>query len=147
MPFRIKMAGISAAAVLVTLAVVLVPVYVLSRDLLTQVLGEQVTAVTRSTSVAISGDSLDRIAERGGTSSNAYRVTRTMLQRMWLANGGSLPEPRNGVSVVRADTSGKICHPLAPPWAPRPTPVLSGLQPPPGGPATLRARPRAGAPI
>ena len=59
------MAGISAAAVLVTLAVVLVPVYVLSRDLLTQVLGEQVTAVTRSTSVAISGDSLDRIAERG----------------------------------------------------------------------------------
>src|ERR1051326_9473020 len=65
-PFRIKMAGISAAAVLVTLAVVLMPVYILSKDLLTQALGERVTAVTRSTSVAISGDSLDRIAERGG---------------------------------------------------------------------------------
>src|SRR3954452_21482376 len=84
-PFRIKMAGISAAAVIVTLAVVLAPVYILSKDLLGQVLGDQVTAVTRSTSVAISGDSLDLIAERGGTGSSAYRVTRTMLQRMWLA--------------------------------------------------------------
>src|SRR2546423_2181641 len=108
-PFRIKMAGISAAAVIVTLAVVLVPVYILSRDLLTQVLGEQVTAVTRSTSVAISGDSLDRIAERGGPSSNAYRVTRTMLQRMWLANGGRLTDLLNGLGVVRARTSGKFC--------------------------------------
>src|SRR5689334_438439 len=108
MPFRMKMAGISAAAVLVTLAVVLVPVFVLSRDLLTQVLGEQVTAVTRSTSVAISGDSLDHIAEHGGQNSLAYRTTRTMLQRMWLANGGSLTDLVNGIAVVRADTSGKF---------------------------------------
>ena len=38
MPFRLKMAAISATAVMVTLGVILVPVYILSRDLLTQVL-------------------------------------------------------------------------------------------------------------
>src|SRR5256885_7071120 len=108
MPFRIKMAGISAAAVVVTLAVILVPVYILSKDLLGQVLGEQVTAVTRSTSVAISGDSLDLIAERGGTGSSAYRVTRTMLQRMWLANGGSLTDLVNGIAGLPADSTRKL---------------------------------------
>src|SRR5689334_2730871 len=107
-PFRIKMAGISAAAVIVTLAVILVPVYILSRDLLTQVLGEQVAAVTRSTSVAISADSLDRIADRRGMSSGAYRETRMMLQHMWLANGGSVTDLVNGIAVVRADSAGRF---------------------------------------
>src|SRR5205823_1006724 len=139
MPFRLKMAGISAAAVLVTLTVVLVPVYVLSRELLTQVLGEQVTAVTRSTSVAISGDSLDRIAERVGQSSNAYRLTRTMLQRMWLANGGSLTDLMNGVAVVRADTSGKFRYLVHSTWQPGQAQFIASWQPPTGMLDSLRS--------
>ena len=131
-PFRIKMAGISAAAVIVTLAVVLIPVYVLSRELLTQVLGEQVTAVTRSTSVAISGDSLDRIAARGGQSTNAYRETRTMLQRMWLANGGSVTDLVNGVAVVRLDTAGRFRHLVHSTWQPGQAQFISAWQPPSG---------------
>ena len=105
-PFRLKMAAISAVAVAVTLAVVVFPVYVMSRDLVTQVLGEQVTAVTRSTSVAISGDSLDRIAAPNGQATASFRSARTMLQRMWLANGGSVSDLVNGIAVVRPDSSG-----------------------------------------
>src|SRR4051812_48493191 len=138
-PFRIKMAGISAAAVIVTLAVVLAPVYILSKDLLGQVLGEQVTAVTRSTSVAISGDSLDLIAERGGTGSSAYRVTRTMLQRMWLANGGSLTDLVNGIAVVRADSTGKLRYLVHSTWQPGQAQFIAPWQPPTGLLDSLRA--------
>jgi methyl-accepting chemotaxis protein len=138
-PFRIKMAGISAAAVVVTLAVVLIPVYVLSKSLLTQVLGEQVTAVTRSTSVAISGDSLDRIAERGGQNSNAYRATRIMLQRMWIANGGSVTDLVNGVAVVRVDTAGHYRYLVHSTWQPGQAQFNANWQPPPGLLDSLRA--------
>ena len=117
MPFRLKMAGISATAVVVTLGVILVPVYVLSRDLLTQVLGEQVTAVTRSTSVVISADTLDRIVENGqGTPE--FRATRTTLQRMWLANGGSLTDLVNGIAVVRIDSTGRYRYLVHSTWQP-----------------------------
>jgi methyl-accepting chemotaxis protein len=116
MPFRLKMAGISAAAVIVTLGVILVPVYILSRDLLTQVLGEQVTAVTRSTSVAIAGDTLDRIAAVGGQGSSAFRATRTMLQRMWLANGGSVTDIVNGIAIVRPDSDATYSYLVHSTW-------------------------------
>src|SRR5690242_3501581 len=138
-PFRIKMAGISAAAVIVTLAVVLIPVYVLSKDLLTQVLGEQVTAVTRSTSVALSGDSLDRIAERGGQNGAPYRSTRMMLQRMWLANGGSLTDLVNGIAIVRADSTGRLRYLVHSTWQPGQAQFIATWQPPSGLLDSLRA--------
>ena len=131
-PFRIKMAGISALAVVVTLAVVLVPVYVLSKQLLTQVLGEQVTAVTRSTSVAISGDSLDVIAEPRGQATGAYRATRLMLQRMWLANGGSVTDLVNGVAVVRTDSAGGFRYLVHSTWQPGQAQFNARWAPPPG---------------
>jgi methyl-accepting chemotaxis protein len=137
-PFRIKMAGISAAAVIVTLTVILIPVYILSRDLLTQVLGEQVAAVTRSTSVAISADSLDRIAERGGQATSAYRETRMMLQHMWLANGGSLTDLVNGISVVRSDTSGRFRYLVHSTWQPGQAQFIGSWQPPSGMLDSLR---------
>jgi hypothetical protein len=133
------MAGISAAAVIVTLAVVLVPVYVLSKELLTQVLGEQVTAVTRSTSVALSGDSLDKIALRGGQNTNAYRLTRTMLQRMWLANGGSVTDLMNGVAVVRVDSAGRFRHLVHSTWQPGQAQFIAAWQPPWGLTDSLHA--------
>ena len=131
-PFRIKMAGISAVAVIVTLAVILVPVYVMSKELLTQVLGEQVAAVTRSTSVAISGDSLDRIALRSGQASEAYRSTRMMLQRMWQANGGSLTDLVNGVAVVRADSTGQFRYLVHSTWQPGQAQFNAHWRPPSG---------------
>lgn len=133
------MAGISAAAVIVTLAVVLIPVYVLSKDLLTQVLGEQVTAVTRSTSVALSGDSLDRIAGRNGQSTAAYRATRTMLQRMWLANGGSVTDLVNGVAVVRIDSAGRFRNLVHSTWQPGQAQFIAAWQPPSGMGDSLRS--------
>jgi len=138
-PFRIKMAGISAAAVIVTLAVVLIPVYLLSKQLLTQVLGEQVTAVTRSTSVALSGDSLDLIAEHGGQNTGAYRIARTMLQRMWLANGGSVTDLLNGIAVVRADSAGRFRYLVHSTWQPSQAQFLARWQPPLGLLDSLRA--------
>jgi methyl-accepting chemotaxis protein len=137
-PFRIKMAGISAAAVIVTLTVILIPVYILSRDLLTQVLGEQVAAVTRSTSVAISADSLDRIVRRGGQSSGAYRETRMMLQHMWLANGGSVTDLVNGIAVVRADTSGRFRYLVHSTWQPGQAQFNANWLPPSGMVDSLR---------
>ena len=117
MPFRLKMAAISATAVMVTLGVILVPVYILSRDLLTQVLGEQVTAVTRSTSVAISADTLDRIALHGQGAAE-FRATRAVLQRMWLANGGSVTDLVNGIAVVKPDTNGRYRYLVHSTWQP-----------------------------
>ena len=130
MPFRLKMAAISATAVMVTLGVILVPVYILSRDLLTQVLGEQVTAVTRSTSVAISGDTLDRIVKYGqGT--GEFRATRTTLQRLWLANGGSVTDLVNGIAVVRADTAGRYRYLVHSTWQPGQHQFARFWRPPP----------------
>ena len=139
MPFRLKMAGISAAAVIVTLVVILVPVYILSRDLLTQVLGEQVTAVTRSTSVAISGDTLDLIATTTGQGSAAFRSTRAMLQRMWLANGGSLTDIVNGIAIVRADKSGAFAYLVHSTWQPGQRQFASTWMPPPTLADSLRS--------
>lgn len=137
-PFRLKMAGISAAAVIVTLAVVLIPVYILSRDLLTQVLGEQVAAVTRSTSVAISAEALDQINERSGQNTGPYRATRTMLQRMWLANGGSVTDLLNGIAVVRVDSSGQFRYLVHSTWQPGQAQFNSPWQPPGGMVDSLR---------
>src|SRR5438093_3192933 len=139
MPFRLKMAGISAAAVIVTLVVILVPVYILSRDLLTQVLGEQVTAVTRSTSVAISGDTLDLIATTTGQGSAAFRSTRAMLQRMWLANGGSLTDIVNGIAIVRPDSGGAFAYLVHSTWQPGQRQFASQWMPPPAIADSLRS--------
>ena len=117
-PFRLKMAAISAGAVLLTLAVILAPVYMLSRALLEQVLGQQVAAVTRSASAAVSGDTLDLIAAPGGAETSAYRATRAMLQRMWIANGGSVSDLVNGIAIVRAVTPESYRYVVHSTWQP-----------------------------
>ena len=76
------MAGVSAAAVLLTLIVVLLPVYMRSRDNLAEVHGQRLAAIARSTSVAISADSLDVIARPGGQNTEAFVATRAILKRL-----------------------------------------------------------------
>ena len=101
LPFRWKMAGVSAAAVLLTLIVVLLPVYMRSRDNLAEVHGQRLAAIARSTSVAISAESLDVIARPGGQNTEAFLATRAVLKRLWGANGGDVSELANGIAVVR----------------------------------------------
>ena len=107
--FRVKMAAISAAAVVVTLAVILIPVYVESRDMLTRVHGERLLSIVRSTAVAVPGDSLASVGA-GGQDSPAFREVRGALQRVWLANGGTVSDLMNGIGVVRRDAAGGGWH-------------------------------------
>ena len=100
------MAGVSAAAVLLTLIVVLVPVYARTRDNLAQVHGQRLAAIARSTSVAISADSLDIIARPGGQNTEAFLATRAALKRLWAVNGGDVSELANGIAVVRRTGGG-----------------------------------------
>src|SRR5688500_3787780 len=96
------MAGVSAAAVLLTLIVVLLPLYTRSRDNLADVHGQRLAAIARSTSVAISADSLDVIARPGGgQNTEAFVATRSSLKRLWSVNGGDVSELANGIAVVR----------------------------------------------
>jgi methyl-accepting chemotaxis protein len=100
------MAGVSAAAVLLTLVVVLLPVYTRSRDNLAEVHGQRLAAIARSTSVAISADSLDVIARPGGQNTEAFIATRAALKRLWSVNGGDVSELANGIAVVRRNANG-----------------------------------------
>jgi methyl-accepting chemotaxis protein len=100
------MAGVSAAAVLLTLIVVLLPVYTRSRDNLAEVHGQRLAAIARSTSVAISADSLDIIAQPGGQNTEAFIATRAALKRLWSVNGGDVSELANGIAVIRRTGNG-----------------------------------------
>ena len=99
------MAAVSAGAVAMTLAVLLVPIYRQTRMGLATLHGERLDAVARSASVAISADSLDTIAGTDGQNSAAFLYGRSVLKRLWLANGGDLSELTNGIAVVRRQGS------------------------------------------
>jgi methyl-accepting chemotaxis protein len=102
----------------------------MSRDLLTLVLGEQVSGVTRSTSVVLSGDTLDLIAAQTGQNTAAFRNTRSTLQRMWLANGGNVSDLVSGVAVVRGDSNGVYRYLAHSTWQAGQAQFTSRWQPP-----------------
>jgi methyl-accepting chemotaxis protein len=104
-PFRLKMAAISAAAVVLTLGVVMVPVYVGTRSQLTKVHGDRLLGMARGATLVVDADSLDAIAARGATTP-AFRDTRSALLHAWIANGASESDLVNGLAVVRADSTG-----------------------------------------
>ena len=110
-PFRWKLASVSAAAVLMTLVFLLVPVYFHDRDSLSQLQGERLYAVARSATVSIPAESLDVIATSGGQNTAAFIFTRGVLKRLWVANGGNVSELANGVAIVRRQ--GGTYHYLA----------------------------------
>ena len=82
------------------------PVYTRSRDNLAEVHGQRLAAIARSTSVAISADSLDVIARPGGQNTEAFVATRAALKRLWAVNGGDVSELANGIAVVRRSGDG-----------------------------------------
>jgi methyl-accepting chemotaxis protein len=101
LPFRWKVALISAAAVLGTLVLTLVPVYFTARSRLVALKGQRLAAIAASTGASIPAESLDVIAKPKGQNTAAFVHARTVLKRGWEANGGSLRELTNGIFIVR----------------------------------------------
>jgi methyl-accepting chemotaxis protein len=124
-----KMAAISAAAVLLTLGVVLVPVYLGSRETLTRVHGERLLSIARSAAVSLSGDAIDSIAVDGQTAPS-FRTTRTFLQRVWLGNGGSVSDLVNGIAIVRRQPSGVYRYVVHSSWQPGQAQYTAAWAPP-----------------
>ena len=96
------MALITAVAVLLTLALVLTPVYIAGRRKLTQLNAHRLSAIAASASVAIPPESLDVIATRG-QNTGAFVFVREVLKRTWAANGGDTRQLTNGIAIVRHD--------------------------------------------
>ena len=104
-PFRLKMAAISAAAVVLTLAVIMVPVYLGTRSQLDKVHGDRLLGIARGATLVVSADSLDAIAA-GGQTTSAFRDMRSALLHAWIANGASESDLVNGLAIVRPDSMG-----------------------------------------
>ena len=104
-PFRLKMAAISAAAVVLTLGVIMVPVYVGTRSQLAKVHGDRLLGMARGATLVVNADSLDVIAAKG-QETTAFRDSRSALLHAWVANGASESDLVNGLAVVRADRTG-----------------------------------------
>lgn len=108
LPFRIKMAAISAAAVIVTLVALVVPIYVQNRSALTDLHAERLLAVARSAAVTIPSDSLDVVARFGPRRQEAFESLRQTLKQLWVSNGGNAADLVHGIAVVRQTESGYV---------------------------------------
>ena len=106
LPFRYRLAVVSALTVVLTLVFVLTPVYRQSRESLSGLHGERLAAIARSASVAIPAESLDVIATAGGMSTETFGYGKNRLRRLWFANGGNLSELSDGIAVVRRQGNG-----------------------------------------
>ncbi len=104
-PFRLKMAAISAGAVLLTLGVIMVPVYVTTRSQLAKVHGDRLLGIARGATLVVNADSLDVIAAKG-QATPAFRDSRSALLHAWVANGASESNLVNGLAIVRLDSTG-----------------------------------------
>jgi methyl-accepting chemotaxis protein len=106
------MAGVSAAAVLLTLGVLIAPLYFQSKQNLTLLHSQRLLAIARSVSAAVVPESLDVIARQGGQNTEAFVATRDVVKRMWRVNGGDVNELANGIAIVRrqGDTFRYLVH-------------------------------------
>lgn len=106
-PFRLKMAAISAVAVVLTLAVIMVPVYESSRQQLAAVHGDRLLGIARGATLVVPAESLDVIAANG-QNTEAFRATRSALLHAWIANGAGEGDLVNGLAIVRPDSNGRM---------------------------------------
>ena len=104
LPFRWKLAATTSAVVLATVLVLLVPVYLQTRQDVTQLQGQRLNAVARSAASLI--DPIDLDSATLGPGSPAFDRVRATLSRVWIANGGSGEDLSGGLFVVRAGPSG-----------------------------------------
>ncbi len=101
--FRAKLAFLSAGAVLVTLVLVLVPLYRSSEQELSDAHGRRLLAIARTTAAMLPADTLDAIANPDGRDGSAFAFGRSMLKRLWAANGGDVSQLANGLAVLRRE--------------------------------------------
>ena len=102
------MAAISAAAVVVTLIALVVPIYMQNRSALANLHAERLLAVARSAAVTIRPDSLDLLARSGARDGPAFEVVRETLKELWVANGGNASDLVHGIAVVRPSETGYV---------------------------------------
>ncbi len=95
------MAAVSAAAVVVTIIVLLIPIYMRARTGLDALHGQRLTAIARSATVAIPAEWIDVTAAPGGQNTQEFVAARNALKRLWSVNGGNTSELTNGVAIVR----------------------------------------------
>jgi methyl-accepting chemotaxis protein len=138
LPFRVKMAAISAAAVLVTFVVILGPVYYVTRDTITRAHGDRMAAIARSSAVAISGATIDSIVTEG-QQSDAFRRLRARLQRVWSINSSGDGDIVNGLAIVRALPGGVYRYVVHSSWRPGQAQYTAAWLPPDGLADSLRA--------
>ncbi|HEX2779898.1 MAG TPA: methyl-accepting chemotaxis protein [Gemmatimonadaceae bacterium] len=101
--FRSKLALLSVGAVLVTLILVLVPIYRSSEQELAEAHGRRLLAIARTTAEMLPADSLDAMAAPGGHGGSAFAFGRSLLKRLWGANGGDVSQLANGIAVLRRE--------------------------------------------
>jgi methyl-accepting chemotaxis protein len=94
------MARLGAAAVMATLAVLLVGAYRQNRANLVELHGQRLAAIAKSALVSIPAESLDVIAARGKNTA-AFVAARIALGKLWTVNGGSQIDLTNGIAIVR----------------------------------------------
>jgi methyl-accepting chemotaxis protein len=104
LPFRWKLAATTSAAVLATVLVLLIPVYLQTRRDLTGLQGQRLSAVARSAAAVLDPAVVDAAAT--GNNPDMFEAIRGTLRRVWAANGGSVDDLADGVLVVRRDGNG-----------------------------------------
>src|SRR5688500_5111028 len=102
------MAATSAAAVVVTLAALVVPIYLQNRAALTDLHAERLLTVARSAAVTSPPASLDGVSEAGTPGGQAIGFGRQTLKRLWAANGGNAADLVHGIAVVRQTEAGYV---------------------------------------
>ena len=88
LPYRIKMAAISAAAVLFTVLALLVPVYQHTRESVVALHAQRVAAVARSAAFGIAPEVIDRVRTGAAGAPLGVEAMRATLRRAWVASDG-----------------------------------------------------------
>src|SRR3712207_9267272 len=95
------MAAISAAAVVVTLIALVVPIYLQNRSALTALHAERLLTVARSAAVTIPPEPLDVIARGDAQGGAASDLARQTLKQLWVAGGGNAIDHVHVLTNVR----------------------------------------------
>lgn len=128
--FRAKLALLSAGAVVVTLLLVLIPLYRSSEQELSEAHGRRLLAIARTTAAMLPADTLDAVAGPDGRDGSSFAYGRALLKRLWAANGGDVSQLANGLAVLRRE-GGRYRYLVHSSWAAGQPQYNSRWTPPP----------------
>ncbi|HXC26173.1 MAG TPA: methyl-accepting chemotaxis protein [Gemmatimonadaceae bacterium] len=133
LPFRWRLAITSQALVLLTIALMLIPLYVSSRAQILNVYRERLTAAALGASLAIPADTVDGLAASQARISVPYLTARTGLLEFWQPtehDNDASPLADRGLTLVRA-TNGHYDVLAYSSWPPMRPATLPRWTPPP----------------